>query len=234
LAAGELARRQFAFEYDWDPKTPQDISAVSVEDKSTTTPTTGTDSGAGSRKPRREVVLYAHLSVDAITTLGSMAAVDSNAVVRIEGHGAGAAGHLITLRDWLTIDGHTKVTIRPVLDLNARLISAGRFATDLQREQLHLRDRACVAPHCTRPARRLDADHIKPWTDPDDTGPPGEGDPELQTTSDNLGSLCRHHHRAKTLTGWTYQQLFPGVFFWQSPHGLKFLTFRGQTIDLNE
>ena len=167
--------------------------------------------------------------------------MNGNAIVRVEGHGAGAAGHLITLDtlcDWLKVDGDTKVTIRPVLDLNARLVSAGRFATDLQREQLHLRDRTCVAPHCTRPSRRADADHIDPWVDPetapDKGGPPGRDGPELQTTSDNLGSLCRHHHRAKTLTGWSYQQLFPGVFFWESPHGLRFLTFQGQTIDLND
>jgi len=287
LAAGELARRQFAFDYDWDPKTPQTITPATVQDQPKPTPApapapapatdtsagtgsgttagsgsdtgsgTGTGPGSGSgsaRKPRREVILYAHLSTDATTTLTSTGStdpsctIDGNATVRIEGHGAGHPGHLITLdtlRDWLTIDGHTKITICPVLDLNARLVSAGRFATDLQREQLHLRDQTCAAPHCTRPARHLDADHIDPWVDPDETGsdadtggrdkssPPGRDDPELQTTSDNLGSLCRHHHRAKTLAGWSYQQLFPGVFFWESPHGLRFLTYQGQTIDLN-
>jgi hypothetical protein len=44
--------------------------------------------------------------------------------------------------------------------------------------------------------------------------------------------LYRHHHRAKTLTGWCYEMLTPGVFLWTSPHGLRFLTFAGQTIDL--
>jgi hypothetical protein len=28
--------------------------------------------------------------------------------------------------------------------------------------------------------------------------------------------------------------LTPGVFLWTSPHGLRFLTFAGQTLDLNE
>ena len=77
----------------------------------------------------------------------------------------------------------------------------------------------------------LDADHIEPWTDPDTGGPPGQTD--LQTTSDNIAKLCRHHHRAKTFAGWTYTQLYPGVFLWTSPHGLRFLTFNGQTIDLD-
>jgi len=232
LAAGELARRQFAMSYEWDTQTPEQITPAAVEDR----PAKAGDSRKGQRAPRRDVILYAHLSVDAINAMMGCGAVDPEAVVRLEGHG-GQLITLDTLRDWLTVDGETRVTIRPVLDLNARLVSAGRFASDLQREQLHLRDQTCVAPHCNRPARRLDADHIDPWVDPDtgpdETGPPGRGDPELQTTSDNLGSLCRHHHRAKTLAGWSYRQLFPGVFFWESPHGLRFLTFQGQTIDLN-
>jgi len=229
LAAGELARRQFAMTYEWDARTPQEIAPASVEERPKNQKTTETTTRSSQNNVRRDVVLYAHLSADAITTMttaastGSAAALDPNAVVRLEGHG-GQLVTLETLRDWLKVDGDTRVTIRPVLDLNARLVSAGRFASDLQREQLHLRDHTCVAPHCNRPARRLDADHVEPW---DDDGPPG------QTSSDNLGSLCRHHHRAKTLTGWTYTQLFPGVFFWESPHGLRFLTFQGQTIDLN-
>jgi len=255
LAAGELARRQFAMTYEWDTQTPEQITPATAEEKSTPRWSTHDNSrwsSAGREEratgvsrpdpttarphPRRDITLYAHLSADAVNTMTSGGPLDGNAVVRLEGHG----GHLITLdtlRDWLTVDGDTRVTIRPVLDLNARLVSAGRFASDLQREQLHLRDQTCVAPHCNRPARSLDADHIDPWVDPDTgpdkTGPPGRDDPKLQTNSDNLGSLCRHHHRAKTLTGWSYQQLFPGVFYWESPHGLRFLTFQGQTIDLN-
>jgi len=245
LAAGELARRQFAMSYEWDSQTPQQITPAAVEEKSSRWSSAGEERAGVSRPrptttarphPRRDITLYAHLSADAVNTMSRAGSPNGDAVVRLEGHG----GHLITLetlRDWLTVDGDTRVTIRPVIDLNARLVSTSRFASDLQREQLHLRDQTCVAPHCNRPARRLDADHIDPWddsrADPDKTGPPGRGDPELQTTSDNLGSLCRHHHRAKTLTGWTYHQVFPGVFFWESPHGLRFLTFQGQTIDLN-
>src|SRR5690348_13878891 len=117
------------------------------------------------------------------------------------------------------------------------------------REQVGLRDRTCAAPYCTRPARHLDLDHLHPWVDhPDGTDPPGgppdglpggsgttdpPGKRNSQTRSDNLAALCRHHHRAKTLTGWRYEMLTPGVFYWTSPHGLRFLTFAGQTLDLN-
>jgi len=224
LAAGELARRQFVLDFDHDPAIPDQTTVTSVSEREQA------NSPRSTAPPRRQVVLYAHLSADAVnamTTTDPAGAPDPNAVVRLEGYG-GQLITLDTLRDWLTIDGDTRVTIRPVLDLNARLVSAGRFASDLQREQIHLRDRTCAAPYCERPARRLDADHIEAW---DDDGPPGQTG--AQTNSDNLGSLCRHHHRAKTLTGWTYTQLLPGVFSWRSPTGLRFLTWQGQTIDLN-
>jgi hypothetical protein len=147
---------------------------------------------------------------------------------------------LDTLRDWLKVNAAVRVTIRPVLDLNANLTSNGRFPTQLHREQVVLRDRSCVAPHCSRPARHLDLDHIDPWPypgrEPDDPGgrDPGGRDPTRgATSSSNLAVLCRHHHRAKTFTDWDYDQLLPGVFYWRSPHGLRYLTYPGHTIDLN-
>jgi len=166
--------------------------------------------------------------------------------VTLEGHD-GTLVSLGTLREWLHICGTVTVSIRPVIDLNANLTSTGRFAPPLLREQVGLRDRTCAAPYCTRPARHLDLDHLDPWKDtdhpvhPDATDPPGgppggsgtTDPPAPQTRSDNLAALCRHHHRAKTLTGWCYEMLTPGVYLWTSPHGLRYLTFAGQTIDLN-
>ncbi|WP_157545014.1 hypothetical protein [Nocardioides halotolerans] len=35
--------------------------------------------------------------------------------------------------------------------------------TDRDRETVHRRDRTCVHPHCTRPARHCDCDHITPY-----------------------------------------------------------------------
>lgn len=204
LAAGELARAQLGLDLRAD-EAPGVAAA-----KGNTEPS----------RPAREVVIYAHLSEDAVR---GNSVPDGAAMVSLEGHG----DHLVTLetlRGWLNVTGDVKVSIRPVIDLNADLTSVGRFASGLLREQLVLRDRTCVAPHCQRPARRLDLDHIDPW---DDNGPPG------QTSSANLAALCRHHHRAKTLTSWDYQQLTPGVFLWDSPHGLGYLTFAGQTIDLD-
>ena len=204
LAAGEFARRQLALDLDTtpggeEPNPSVDVPARVVEEHSSTT-------------GRRDVVLCVHLSKDAVLSL--------------EGHGNPTLTPE-TLTDWLDIPDHVHLTVRPVIDLAANLTSRSRFATDLQREQIALRDKTCVAPHCTRPARHLDLDHIDPW---DDNGPPGQ---TAQTSSANLAALCRHHHRAKTFTSWTYQQLAPGVFLWETPLGLRYLTTAGHTIDLN-
>jgi hypothetical protein len=170
---------------------------------------TGQDPGSTSVRGKRGVTLYLHLSQDAVLSL--------------EGHGNPVLAPQ-TLREWLDVPDDVHLTVRPVIDLGSDLIREGRFASDLQREQATLRDRTCVAPYCDRPARHLDLDHI---TEFDDTGPPG------QTRSHNLAPLCRHHHRAKTHTSWNYQQLLPGVFLWRTPHGLRFLTYAGRTIDLD-
>src|SRR5438552_2392959 len=37
------------------------------------------------------------------------------------------------------------------------------------------------------------------------------------STVDNLGPLCRHHHRMKHEGGWGLRQVLPGVFTWISP-----------------
>ncbi|HEX5916841.1 MAG TPA: HNH endonuclease signature motif containing protein, partial [Nocardioides sp.] len=87
---------------------------------------------------------------------------------------------------------------------------------DRTREQVILRDRTCVFPWCTRPARRCDIDHVIPH-DPDAQA---EGRPQPgPTQTDNLAALCRSHHRLKTHTAWRYAMPAPGVFEWTSPHG---------------
>jgi hypothetical protein len=81
--------------------------------------------------------------------------------------------------------------------------------------EVHLRDRTCVHPHCTRPARLCDCDHVVPF-DPDN---PERG----PTCPCNLAPLCRHHHRLKTLAGWRYTVLEPGYYLWADPYGQQFL-----------
>ena len=39
----------------------------------------------------------------------------------------------------------------------------------------------------------------------------------------NLAPLCRHHHRLKTVAGWRYLMLAPGIYLWTDPFGLRYL-----------
>jgi hypothetical protein len=116
-------------------------------------------------------------------------------------------------------DSRTEVTVKPVIDLNTTLTAQTREVPATIREQIQLRDRTCVFPGCTRPARRCDVDHIIPW-DPDADA---EGRPQPGPTATwNLACLCRFHHRLKTHSPWRYAMVEPGVFEWTSPHGHRY------------
>ncbi|WP_090971584.1 HNH endonuclease signature motif containing protein [Nocardioides exalbidus] len=133
------------------------------------------------------------------------------------------------LQSWCG-DSRTKVTVKPVIDLNHNLATPGYDIPDRIREQVILRDRTCVFPHCTRPARGCDIDHVTAY----DHHAEAEGRPQPgPTRSDNLACLCRSHHRLKTFTTWHYQMVAPGVFEWTSPHGHQFRRDRTGTTQIN-
>ncbi|GAA5115019.1 hypothetical protein GCM10023339_21340 [Alloalcanivorax gelatiniphagus] len=160
----------------------------------------------------REVVLHAHFDA----RLSGDTTVFSRTGRLEEGQ------RLVLLdqvRNWCA-DTRTKVTIKPVIDLNTTLSAPGYDVPDRIREQVILRDRTCVFPWCMRPARRADVDHITEH----DHAAAAEGRTQPgPTQTDNLASLCRYHHRLKTFTPWTYRALGPGAFEWTSPHGHRYL-----------
>jgi hypothetical protein len=168
---------------------------------------------------RREVVLYVHLSEQALRTH------DPDTPVRVENGG----GQLLTaeqVADWCQRTDTSKVVVKPVIDLEKVLSSDAYKVPEAIAEQVRLRDNTCVHPYCHRPARSCDIDHIDPYVDPADGGPPG------QTNTENLACLCRLHHRMKTHGGWNYAMTEPGVFLWHSPHGHTYLRDRTGTTDL--
>ena len=72
------------------------------------------------------------------------------------------------------------------------------------------RDRTCRFPGCRQPASQSDIDHAQSW----ESG--GETKPE------NLGLLCRRHHRLKTHGGWKIASNSDGSCEWTSKVGKKY------------
>lgn len=74
------------------------------------------------------------------------------------------------------------------------------------------RDRTCRFPGCRRSAALSDIDHAQSW--------------EMggRTSPDNLGALCRRHHRLKTHDGWKIESRPDGSCTWTSPLGKIYLT----------
>ncbi|MBW8751354.1 MAG: DUF222 domain-containing protein [Propionibacteriales bacterium] len=174
------------------------------------------------RKHRRDVVLYVHLSEDALRTH------DPAGVAQVEN----AGGQLVTtgqVAQWCGRPDTDRIIVKPVRDLTAGHHpdnhrhgdgTESYQVPDAMAEDIDLRDKTCVFPWCHRPARRCDKDH----TVPHDQGGP--------TCACNLAPLCRLHHRMKTHGGWTYTILKPGTYLWRSPYGYTWLRDQTGTTDL--
>lgn len=161
----------------------------------------------GASAPTRVVHLYAHLVGDQpLATLEAPAAL-----VPVQ-----------RIAEWCATAG-TDVTVRPVIDLSTHRSRDGYVPTSLMREAAMLINPTCVHPHCTRPARKADLDHIEAYRL---GGPPG------QTSTENLAPLCRRHHRLKTHGDWHYECLEPGIYLWHSPSGAMWLRTREGTVEL--
>jgi len=108
----------------------------------------------------------------------------------------------------LAADGHWR---RLVTDpLSGTLLDHGRTTYTPPAalvDFLLARDGTCRFPGCSLPAVRCDLDHSVAWED-------GGG-----TDRDNLGPLCRRHHRLKTHTGWALRRNADASVTWTSPAG---------------
>jgi hypothetical protein len=157
----------------------------------------------------RQVVLYVHLSDAALTGHDPVARLErGDALVTVE-----------QVRTWCRRPD-TQVIVKPVIDLNTCTWADTDTVPTRIAEYVTLRDRTCVFPWCTRPARSCDKDHTHPRSR---NGP---------TCTCNIAPLCRTHHRLKTHTPWTYTTLDPGTYLWTSPHGYHYLRDTTGTQDV--
>ncbi|TGN64953.1 HNH endonuclease [Nocardioides eburneiflavus] len=205
-ALGDLARTQTAL----------DIAGLTAE------AATADANEAGDLPAARQVVIHAHFDASFsgdTTVFGPTGRMENGRRLVL----------LDQIRSWCA-DSRTEVTITPVIDLNSELTAQGYKVPADIREQVQLRDRMCVFPFCSRPARRCDVDHIVPWDD--DAHAEGRPQPGPATTS-NLACLCRFHHRFKTHSPWRYAMVAPGVFEWTSPHGHRYRRDHTGTTDLD-
>ena len=99
--------------------------------------------------PKRQVVLYVHLAAAALEGVGTARLEQGNQLV--------TAGQV---RDWCGTAG--KITVKPVLDLEAHDPVDTDVVPDRHAEVTAVRDKTCVFPWCTRSARRCDTDHTIP------------------------------------------------------------------------
>ena len=74
------------------------------------------------------------------------------------------------------------------------------------------RDRTCRFPGCRRSALLSDLDHAQSWSSGG------------VTSAENLGALCRRHHKLKTHYGWKVESFGDGSCMWRSPAGKEFFT----------
>ncbi|WP_131785880.1 HNH endonuclease signature motif containing protein, partial [Protofrankia symbiont of Coriaria ruscifolia] len=97
--------------------------------------------------------------------------------------------------------------------VNGQVVDVGRrFPAPGLARLVHARDRTCRFPGCRKPARFCDLDHVRPYTA---GGPTVEG---------NLLAVCRRHHRAKHVGGWTVTPAAGGTAAWTAPTGRVYRT----------
>ena len=143
---------------------------------------------------RPPAVLYVHLHEAAVRR--------DHGVARVEDVGPVLSREIPA---WL---GHAHVTVKPVVDVTGQVASDAYEHPASLAERVRLRSPGDSFPHANQVSRRLDHDHVVPYS----PGPPG------QTGDHNSQPLGRTGHRAKTHLPYRVRQLRPGAYVWRTPH----------------
>ncbi len=157
---------------------------------------------------QRRVTAQIHVTVSADTLRGL-----SEEPARLRGYGpiTAAAAREIAAGDFADDTTWRRILTDPatgaVQEVGRQTYRPGKVLTD----HVRTRDVTCRFPGCRQPAHRCDTDHTVPY-------------PEGATSADNLGLLCRHHHRLKHETDWSVAQEHEGRFVWTSPTGRRYVT----------
>lgn len=166
---------------------------------------------------RPRVVLYMHLSEEALTA--------GAGVARVEGCGPWTVGQLARF----VAGSRSDLRVQPVIDLNDTVPPVDAYEVpDRLRERYRLRSPASGFPFSPTTSRRMDLDHTRPYVEPACGGPPG------QTGLGNLAPLSRREHRLKTHSRWRVRQPSADTLVWRTPYGAHFLVTPAGTISLGD
>ena len=173
----------------------------------TATDQTGTSAGNLSKQKKIKNINRKPISINVTVDLPTLLGIAENPA-QLTGYGPIPA----SLARELAADGNWQRFITDprsgeLLDLGRKSYRPSQYLVDF----LLARDRTCRFPGCRYPAHRSDIDHVTPW---DEGG---------KTTPENLGALCRRHHRLKTHGGWKVTSASDGSCEWISPNGKHYL-----------
>ena len=168
---------------------------------------TGTSAGNLSKQKKIKNINRKPISINVTIDLPTLLGVAENPA-QLTGYGPIPA----SLARELAADGNWQRFITDprsgeLLDLGRKSYRPSQYLVVF----LLARDRTCRFPGCRYPAHRSDIDHVTPW---DEGG---------KTTPENLGALCRRHHRLKTHGGWKVTSASDGSCEWISPNGKHYL-----------
>jgi hypothetical protein len=158
----------------------------------------------GLKVPTRKGVVPAPiLTIPALSALGR-----TTEQARLVGYGPIAVETAEQLAGAAT--SFVRVLTDPFTGVRIAMDRTARRTPDDMRRWIAVRDELCRFPGCNRPAQLCDIDHVQEWQDAG------------VTDLDNLVSLSRPHHVAKSMGLWQEELQRDGRVDWQDPWGNGF------------